>query len=125
MKALSWGIAIILVLIVARYGGDWALRAWIAHGKNYEAHSMHENHVIVDEIKAHDPSVNATWTTDDDAQPDVVIRNVLDRDKQDAILAWAKAVKQQGRVRRRISLDFQTETPHSSVPDTILRTEHF
>jgi hypothetical protein len=98
---------------------------WIAWAKNREAHCMHEGHVIVDQIKAQDPSINATWTLDDDGQPDVVIRNVFDREKQDMILAWAKAVKQQGRVHRRISLDFQQETPHSSLPDTILRTEHF
>ena len=86
---------------------------------------MHEGHVIVEQIKAQDPSINATWTLDDNGQPDVVIRNVFDRENQDVILAWAKAVKQQGRVHRRISLDFQQETPHSSLPDTILRTEHF
>jgi hypothetical protein len=116
--------AIAVIAAAAIFGGNTALTAWITWHKNYQAHSMHEGHVIVDEIHAHDPSINATWTTDGD-QPNVVIRNVFDREKQDTILAWAKAVKQQGRVHRRISLDFQKETPHSSLSDTFLRTEHF
>ena len=86
---------------------------------------MREGHVIVDEIKAHDPSINATWTTDERGQPEIVIRNVFDSDKQEAIIAWAKAVKSQGRVRRRIVIDFQKEIPNSHVDDTILRTIEF
>lgn len=98
---------------------------WIAWGKNREAHAMHQAHIIVDDIHTHDPSVNATWTLDDDGCPNVVIRNVFDRQQQDAILAWAKAVKRQGRVHARVALHFQKEIPNSSAPDTILRSEHF
>jgi len=58
-------------------------------------------------------------------QPDVVIRNVFDSDKQEAIIAWAKAVKSQGLVQRRIVIDFQKETPNSHIDDTILRTIEF
>jgi hypothetical protein len=124
-RAISWMVAIVLALAVVRYGGEWALTAWVAHKKNYEAHSMHEGHVIVDEIKVHDPSINVTWTNDDHGQPDVVVRNVFDREKQDAILSWAKAVKREGRVKRHITVDFQKEIPHNDLPDTILRTEEF
>ncbi len=124
-RAIRWFVAIVLLVLAIRFGGDWLLTAWIAHNKNYEAHSMHEGHVIVDEIKAHEPSINATWVTDDRAQPNVVIRNVFDRRQQDMILSWAKAVKAQGRVQRHITVDFQKEIPRSHVPDTILRSETF
>jgi len=124
-RAIKWLAAIIAAVIVAGVAGDFALTAWIAHKKNDEAHSMREGHVIVDEIKAHDPSINATWTTDERGQPEIVIRNVFDSDKQEAIIAWAKAVKSQGRVRRRIVIDFQKEIPNSHVDDTILRTIEF
>jgi len=102
--------------------GPSILIAWGRTGKHT---AMHQGHVIVDYIRAHDQSINATWTLDDDGQPDVVIRNVFDREKQDAILGWAKAVKERGRVRGHIALDFQKEIPHSTAPDTILRSEHF
>jgi hypothetical protein len=124
-RAMKWLAAIVATVIVLGVAGDFALTAWIAHKKNEEAHSMHEGHVIVDAIKAHDPSINATWTTDERGQPDVVIRNVFDSDKQDAIIAWAKAVKSQGLVQRRIVMDFQKETPNSHIDDTILRTIEF
>ena len=121
-RAIKWLVGIVAAIIVV---GDFALTAWVAHKKNDEAHSMHEGHVIVDEIKAHDPFINATWTTDDRGQPDVVIRNVFDFDKQEAIIAWAKAVKRQGRVQRHIVIDFQKEIPNSHIDDTILRTMEF
>ena len=121
-RVVCWLIAIIVVLVAVRFGGGWLVTTWVAHGKNYEAHSMHEGHLIVDEIKAHDSSINATWTTDNRSQPNVVIRNVFEPAKQDLIISWAKAVKSQGRVRRHITIDFQKEIPHSDVPDTLLRT---
>ncbi len=86
---------------------------------------MHEAHLIVDEIKAHDASLNATWTIDDDHLPDVVIRNVFDHAKQEEILAWARSAKASGRVQCRVTIDFQREIPHSSAPDEILRSETF
>jgi len=122
---MKWFAAIVSTVIVLGVAGDVALTAWIAHNKNEEAHAMHEGHVIVDGIKAHDPSINATWTTDERGQPDVVIRNVFDSDRQEAIIAWAKAMKSQGLVRRRIVIDFQKETPNSYVGDTIRRTIEF
>jgi hypothetical protein len=123
MRALRWfGVAVIAV-VVLWCTASWALTAWIAHRKNYEARSMHEAHMIADEIKAQDPSINAYWTTDDRALPDVVIRDVSDRAKQDEILAWAKALKNTGRVERHITINFQTA--HSNMPDEILRSEGF
>jgi hypothetical protein len=124
-RTIKWLVTIVAALIVVGFAGNFALTAWIAHKKNDEAHSMYEGHVIVDEIKAHDPSINATWTTDDHGQPDVVIRNVFDSDKQEAIIAWAKAAKNQGRVQRHIVIDFQKEIPNSRIGDTILRTIEF
>jgi hypothetical protein len=124
-RVIKWFIFAAIAVVALRFGGQWALTAWIGHKKNSEAHSMHEGHIIVDEIKAHDPSINATWTNDDRGQPNIVIRNVFDRETQDAIVSWAQAVKTAGRVRRHITIDFQKEIPHSDVPDTILRTEHF
>ena len=124
-RAIRWLAVSIAVVAVLWFGGQFALTAWIAHKMTNEAHSMHEGHIIVDEIKAHDPTVNATWTNTDDGQPNVVVRKVFDPDKQDTIIAWAKAVKQQGRVHRHITIDFQKEIPHSDVPDTVLRTVEF
>jgi hypothetical protein len=114
-EVLKWLLGVGATLLVVAIAGDIAFTAWITQHKNHEAHLMHEAHVIVDEIHAHDASINATWTVDDDT-PNVVVRNVFDRGKQDQILAWAQAAKQQGRVHRRISLDFQREVPQSSAP---------
>ena len=124
-RATGWLGAIVVFIIIVRFGGNGLITAYVAHGKNYDAHSMHEGHLIVDEIKAHDPSINATWTTGNHAQPNVVIRNVFDPAKQDMIISWAKAMKAQGRVRRHVTIDFQKEVPHSDVPDTVLRTATF
>ena len=76
-------------------------------------------------IHEHDPTINATWTTDDHSQPNVVIRNVFDRAKQDEIIDWAKAAKTEGRLHRHIVIDFQKEIRHSSQPDIILREVEF
>ena len=122
LKAIGATLAIVAAVAFGLMVGP---SVWIAWGKNREAHAMHQGRVIVDDIKTHDPSVSATWTLDDDGYPNVAICNVFDREHQDAILAWAKAVKQRGAVHGRIALDFQKEIPHSSVPDTILRSEHF
>ena len=79
-RAIKWLAAIIAAVIVPGVAGDFALTAWIAHKKNDEAYSMREGHVIVDEIKAHDPSINATWTTDERGQPGW--EQVADRDRR-------------------------------------------
>ena len=123
--AVGWLVAVIVLILIVRFGGNSLVTAYVAHAKNYEAHSMHEAHLIVDEIKAHDPSINATWTTGNHGQPNVVIRNVSDPAYQDMIISWAKAVKVQGRVRWHVTIDFQKEVPHTDVPDTVLRTATF
>ena len=85
---------------------------------------MHASRIVVDEIKAHNSTISVIWGTTD-GHPEVVVRNVFDPDKQDMIIAWAKAVKNQGRVHRPIALEFHKEIPHSHIDDTILVLSSF
>jgi hypothetical protein len=118
--AIKWPVGIIGGIVLAGLG----FNAWIAWGMNREAYQMHEGHIIVDEIKAHDSTISVTWGTTD-GHPEVVVRGVFEPDKQDTILGWAKAVKNQGRVHRPITLEFHREIPHSHIADTVLRTVEF
>jgi hypothetical protein len=119
-SALKWFVGVVGGLVIAWFG----IGAWMAWGIHREAYQMHEGRIVVDEIKAHNSTIGVTWGTTD-GHPEVVVRNVFDSDKQDMIIAWAKAVKNQGRVHRPITLEFHKEIPHSHVDDTILRTVEF
>jgi len=85
---------------------------------------MHEGHIIVDEIRNRDPTIRATCSTAD-GNPEIVVRNEFDPRRQDMIIAWAKALKREGRVHRSITIEFHKEIPHSNVPDTLLRVVEF
>jgi hypothetical protein len=119
-SALKWVVGVVGGLVIA-----WVRTGvWMAWAINHEAYQMHEGHIIVDEIKVHNSAISVTWGTTD-GHPEVVVRNVFESDKQDMIVAWAKAVKNQGRVHRPITLEFHKEIPHSHIDDTILRTVEF
>ena len=121
--AKNLSIAIMLIGIPA--ASPFLMSAWIGHGKNVYANIMHEGRVIADAIREHDPSVHVDWTTDGDGNPNLVIHNVFDTDKQDEVIAWAKAATAQGRGRHHIVIDFLREISHSSEPDILLREVEF
>jgi len=127
MRIPKWvlGVAIAITLVGIPVASPFLLSAWIVHGKNVYADIMHEGRIVADVIHEHDPSVHVGWTIDDHGHPNIVIRDLLDTAEQDEIIAWAKAAKAQGRVRRHIVIDFQKEIPHSSEPDIILREAEF
>lgn len=72
---------------------------------------MYKAHIVVDEIKMHNPEVSAMWTTTDRGDPQVVIRKVMDVGKQELILSWAKTPKRHGRVRHPITLVSSKKSP--------------
>jgi hypothetical protein len=123
-RLLKCGIGMAILVIAVVFSAVAILNAWVGWHKNDQARQMHEGHIIVNEIKAHDPTISATWSTAGN-HPEVVVRNVFDVKKQDMIVGWAKGVKQQGRVRRRITLEFHKEITGNHVPDTILRAVEF
>jgi len=127
MRIPNWvsGVAIAIMLVGIPVASPFLLSAWIVHGKNVYADIMHEGRVVADAIHEHDPSVHVGWTRDDHGHPNLVIHNVFDTEKQDEVIAWAKAAKAQGRVHRHIVIDFQKEIPHSSEPDIIVREVEF
>ena len=121
----SRGVAIAIVLVGIAVASPLLMSAWIVHGKNVYTDIMHEGRVIADAIHEHDPSVHADWTTDGDGHPNLVIHNVFDTEKQDEVIAWAKAAKAQGRRHRHIVIDFLKEISRSSEPDILLREVEF
>ena len=123
----SWlpRLAAIIAFVVVPVAATVLFFGGMAHGKLVYSDIMREGHVIANAIHEHDSSLHVGWTTDGHAHPNIVIRDPLDTAKQDQIIAWAKAAKAQGRVRRRIVIDFQKEIPHSSQPDIILREVEF
>jgi hypothetical protein len=104
-RAIKWLTVSVAVIAVLWFGGEFALTAWIAHKMNDEAHSMHEGHVIVDEIKAHDKTINANWSTSE-GRALVRIYGVTDVNRQDMVLAWAKSLKERGRITRPVKVAF-------------------
>ena len=118
-------LTIAIMLVGISVASPFLMSAWIGHGKNVYVDVMHEGRVIADAIHAHDPSVHADWTTDGEGHPNLVIHNVFDTKNQDEVIAWAKAARAQGRVHRRIVIDFLKEKSNSSEPGILLREVEF
>jgi hypothetical protein len=123
-RRFVWRANLCSYALLLAIGCSWLVYSIVDH-RRHPLLPMREGRVIADAIHEHDPSVHVDWTTDDHGHPNLVIHNVFDTEKQDEVIAWAKAAKAQGRVHRHIVIDFQKEIPHSSQPDIILREVAF
>jgi hypothetical protein len=119
---------LILVLVSVCGGGVLFIRhvaSDIARGQDEYIEMVREGKIFEDALHAHDRSLNVGGTSDGHGRPDIVIREVFDTDRQDQIIAWAKAAKAEAGIHRPIVISFQHEIPHSSEPDVMLREVEF
>jgi hypothetical protein len=119
---------LILVLVSVCGAGVLFIRhiaSNIARGEDQYFQMVQEGKIFEDALHAHDRSLNVGGTSDGHGKTDIVILEVFDTERQDQIIAWAKAAKAEAGIRRPIVISFQHEIPHSDQPDVMLREVEF
>jgi hypothetical protein len=99
----DWLIAPVAVVTVATILFIFPIRSlWSIASK---ADAVRQGKMIVDDIKAHDKTINA-WCKNSGPAAEIRVYAVTDADRQNAIIRWIEDFKAHGQVNRPVKLRF-------------------
>lgn len=99
----DWLIAPVAVVTVATILFIFPIRSlWSTASK---ADAIRQGKMIVDDIKAHDKTINA-WCRSSGCAAEIRVYSVTDADQQNAIIRWIEDFKAHGQVNRPVKLRF-------------------